>query len=77
MIKRYCDGCGEELTPAFLGPRNINNRFATDPTVKASGLMLEVITGKDGTWNSGDWCRLCIAAGLAKLIGFPGPSTHE
>jgi hypothetical protein len=65
MIKRYCDQCGDELVKR-------NTRLIREDTRllgKIDCLSFEIITGKDATWNDGDFCQYCIADAIALLVG--------
>lgn len=70
MTKIFCDGCGKELC-AENRPANGADRLTHGERYGRSravhGLMFEIITGKDGDWNTGDWCKYCILSAVAEL----------
>lgn len=60
MIRYYCDGCGNELSP------DDHHRIKREGQINGTALLVEVITGVNGTWNAGHVCHSCI---LGVLIG--------
>ena len=65
MIKRYCDKCGAEITDKNIA--NFNNRISAEIKTRNGRMMVEVISGKDSTWNDGDFCKYCILDALYTL----------
>lgn len=63
-IRRFCDQCGTEISEA--------SGWGTDARIcdKTSRLMVEVTTGWDGSWNSGDLCKPCIVNAVLAAAGF-------
>lgn len=70
MTKHFCDGCGEELDTG-----NSPNKGTTDDRLaievlaanRSCKLNVEVLIGKDGTSNSGEFCVNCILDALYAL----------
>lgn len=63
MTRNYCDGCGTRLNKKTTGNRNALSRLAHAPK---RGLMFEIITGRDGVWNGGEYCTNCIIKAVNK-----------
>ena len=59
--KYFCDGCGEELA-IELEPTITSSRLRSTVT----NPMIEVTTGKNGSWNHGHWCRKCIVGAVER-----------
>jgi hypothetical protein len=70
MKKTFCDICGAEIGrhnhPGTKGP----GRIAGEYQKNGVKLSYEVIVGKDGVTNEGDFCRYCIMEALAHYGGF-------
>lgn len=67
MIKRYCDCCGDEVTDknrvnSTENMGGVPGRLSGKLRKPGGNAMLkfEVITGKNSTWNDGDFCKNCI-----------------
>lgn len=58
MIRRYCDGCGVEITG------NLGNDPSGRLKYDGSEIMVEVIVGTKPAWNSGDQCLACIVCAV-------------
>lgn len=79
MIKYFCDCCGAELTDrnrclgSSEGEGEGKGRLGASysRTLKAPKLMFEILTGKDGTWNAGDFCRYCVIDAVNSLDDRP------
>lgn len=55
MIRRFCDGCGREITVSRR-----NNRI-----LRENGrIKVEVFVAVDGCWNGGDVCEECVTAAV-------------
>jgi hypothetical protein len=52
MTKRYCAGCGKEITDLPTGRL----------TGRIGRIAVEVMVAVDNTWNSGQACEDCIRA---------------
>lgn len=83
MIKTFCDRCGDELTSANrCAPRNtagfqlshsgrLGLRSSRSSDTHDNTMMVEVITGKGDTWNTGDWCKYCVISAVNELDDRP------
>ncbi len=74
MTKYFCDGCGKEITKesACAGAAmNSPDRLGTEVKKRNKTLKVEVMTGTDGTWNDGEWCKYCVLDALYKLDDRP------
>jgi hypothetical protein len=60
MIRRFCDGCGSELTDQRTG------RIIREAVLGLHTVRVEVIVAVDGTWNAGDVCRLCVVTAVCE-----------
>jgi len=65
MIRCFCDACGNELTDKNR-PGGALGRL-TNQVGKKAGMYVEVMTGKDGVSNAGNWCKYCIIDEINKL----------
>ena len=63
MIRRYCDCCGCELGK----DNSVYTRIGGSLFRGGTRLNVEIMTGKDGTWNSGDFCSDCVFDAVASL----------
>lgn len=71
MIRRFCDVCDKELTSENAVTEE-KTRLTSETHPNAGGLlMFEVITGQNGTWNSGDFCKYCVIDAINKLDDRP------
>jgi hypothetical protein len=71
MIRYFCDCCGEELAERDTKDRNRLHRLTAKLKRGNSELQVEVIETKDGTSNSGNFCRYCVLDALASLDDRP------
>lgn len=70
MIRRFCDGCSQELTGASSAGRDQQGRLFGRVSIPGGRTMFaQVLTGTDSTWNAGDFCNVCIASALASALG--------
>lgn len=72
MIKHFCDVCGDEITEKNRLDENVEPaRLRT--TLYRNGMQLgvEVITVRNGTANSGEFCKYCVLDALYKLDDRP------
>jgi len=54
--RHFCDNCGNELLSNEFRGRMVDGRLGR----ANGGLMVQVITGWNGTWNDGEFCVHCI-----------------
>lgn len=66
MIRRFCDGCGAEITDR---PASSNSLIREKDRIK-----VEVMVAVDGTWNSGEVCEKCVLAAVNE--GAPAARTR-
>lgn len=68
MIKRYCDRCGDQITPRNeIG--GASNRLTADLRNRRGNVMLrvEIVPAKDAAWNDGDFCKYCVLEAINQL----------
>jgi|SRR6185295_1754482 len=61
MIRYFCDGCGKELE------NGEHERLAGRVRVGKAEVLVEVISGKEATWNEGNVCHRCIITAIMAL----------
>lgn len=61
MIRYFCDGCGKELETSE------HERLAGRVKVGKTEVLVEVLSGKEGTWNGGQVCHRCIIVAIMAL----------
>lgn len=59
MIRRYCDGCGDDIETSAVSERIEGKHRRRGPSGSVD-VLVEVIVGTNGTWNKGDLCRGCV-----------------
>lgn len=75
MIKRFCDMCGNEM-----GPRNTPSQGGNCGRMEAKlkrldcEMTVEVITGRGGANNNGDFCTHCIIDAFYAMDDRPNDS---
>lgn len=60
MIKYFCDICGKETNDSTRVKENIILN-------KSKTINIEIITGVDGGWNSGNFHQKCITSLIGTL----------
>lgn len=68
MVKHFCDLCGDEITEK----NSCNGRLKTEKKANHHKIGLvtlnaEVMTGKDGCMNDGDFCKYCVIEAISDL----------
>lgn len=71
MIRYFCDCCGTEINELDAKDRNPLHRLIAKLKRGSSELQVEVIETKDGTSNTGNFCRYCVLDALMKLDDRP------
>lgn len=74
MTRTYCDGCGSELKSddnVCTGGTVSKSRLGTTLQKGKSAIMIEIMIGKDGAWNQGDWCKYCVIDAVTNLDDRP------
>lgn len=67
MIRRCCDGCGAAIESEPHRSSTIDRLSGTWQAPSGAKLMFEVTTGREPTWNSGDFCNRCVIAAVKSL----------
>ncbi len=62
MIRYFCDGCGDEVGPDDHG------RIKREGQTNGTGILVEVMTGVNGTLNAGHVCHQCVLKVLARAV---------
>jgi len=72
MIKYFCDCCGVEITQENKLPegRMKTAVYAKDVKLKTQ-MTVEVITGLNEVYNTGDFCKHCVLDALKDLDDRP------
>lgn len=58
MIKRYCDGCGNEMNHAVY-EHQIDHNIAK-PNGAVVSIKVKITRAVAGVWNGGDLCVGCL-----------------
>lgn len=69
MIRFVCDACGEETEKNYVGHRPSSSDIYLEGK---SGFCLEIMSGVNGTWNSGELCKDCLFNLVRVLLGKVG-----
>lgn len=82
MIRRFCDSCNEEITSSRECTGGTIGRLGAKlkGTSGKPALDVEVIVFKDGTSNTGDWCKYCVIDALNRYDDRPrqgSPATTD
>lgn len=67
MTKYYCDSCKKEITKKNAcqgGPISCDDRLGIE---LVNGLKIEIMTGHEGTWNAGHFCKYCVIDAVYQL----------
>lgn len=71
MIRRFCDVCENELTKYNAILSNNGRMSTTAGGGRDQALHIEVTTGLQGIWNTGDFCKYCVIDAVLKLDDRP------
>lgn len=71
MIRYFCDCCGGEIGGRNHENRNPLHRLTAKLKRGNSELQVEVLETKDGTSNTGHFCRYCVLDALRQLDDRP------
>lgn len=72
MIKTYCDYCEREIDDSNkVGEIDHLHRLSTTLEKGALKLKIQVVTGSNTSWNSGDFCKYCVLDALYTLDDRP------
>ena len=73
MIKYFCDICGDEITKgnSYDDERLKATNHARHGGTTGAVLNIEIITGKNGTSNAGNFCKYCVIDTVLKLDDRP------
>lgn len=61
MIKRYCDNCKSEIKGFNALQMRVKGK-------SSNGIKIEIVTGFDKTWNTGDACERCFRAAINEVL---------
>ncbi len=73
MLKRFCDACGVELVDANTQPSDNLGRLQCSKTLPEGRQTMEIgiVTGWNGAWNEGDFCKYCVIDAIKELDDRP------